>query len=236
LAIAATDVNDHVAAFSNPGPQVFLAAPGADIVADALGGGVVSHVNGTSYSAPLVSGAAAILLGIPGNGDSSDVIRQLETTARDLPPTGQDNASGFGLLQLDKALQLAVTEHPLPPTPTPTVTKTKKVHEEGDGIVGPTDTPEFAGGGAGFGAGGGAGSLTPTLTATSTSTATSTPTMTFTPTDTPTATPGAALVVKPTPPPAAVMPMPPMPWVAGFFLLAGLGLIGYALVLRRGGE
>jgi hypothetical protein len=29
--------------------------------------------------------------------------------------------------------------------------------------------------------------------------------------------------------------MPPMPWVAGFFLLAGMALIGYALVLRRSG-
>jgi hypothetical protein len=27
--------------------------------------------------------------------------------------------------------------------------------------------------------------------------------------------------------------MPPMPLVAGFFLLAGMALIGYALALRR---
>jgi hypothetical protein len=239
LAIAATDDQNHVAAFSNQGPQVVLAAPGVDIVADGLGGRVTSHNNGTSFSAPIVSGAAAILLGIPGNFYSSDVIRQLETTALDLPPAHRDNASGFGLLQLDAALQLAVTEHPLPPptpTPTPTVPEPKKKGEKGDGVKGPTDTPEFAGSG-GFGAGGGASSLTPTLTATATftSTATSTPTSTATSTDTPTATPGAALAVKPTSPPVAVLPMPPMPWVAGFFLVAGMGLIGYALVLRRSG-
>ncbi len=240
LAIAATDGNDHVAAFSNQGSQVVLAAPGVDIVADGMTGdgrpSVVSHNNGTSFSAPLVAGAAAILLGIPGNGFSSDVIRQLETTALDLPPAGRDNASGFGLLQLDKALQLAVTEHPLPPTPTPTASATEanKKEEKGDGIRGPTDTPEFAGSG-GFGGGGGAVSSTPTPTATSTSTATSTPTATATATETPNVTPGAALAIKPTSPPVAVAPMPPMPWVAGFFLLAGMALIGYALVLRRGG-
>jgi subtilisin family serine protease len=235
LAISATDMTDNIASFSNHGSEVALAAPGVDIIAD----GCVScpfpepelvTESGTSFSAPFVSGAAAILLGIPGNGFSSDVINELETTALDLGAPNRDPVFGFGLLQIDKALQLAVTEHPLPPTPT--ANRPKK--EKGDGIVGPTDTPEFTGG---FGAGGGAPSLTPTLTATVTPTATvtSTPTLTATLTDTPTATAGAALAVKPTPPPAAVLPMPPMPWVAGFFLLAGMGLIGYALVLRRSG-
>ena len=236
LAISATDVNDNIASFSNHGPQVALAAPGADIIADGwLGGGRPSLVteSGTSFSAPLVSGAAAILLGIPGNFYSSDVIRQLETTAQDLGDPGRDPYFGFGLLQLDAALRLAVTEHPLLPTPTASATEPKK-RDEGDGVVGPTDTPEFAGSG-GFGNGGGAISSTPTATATATSTATSTPTSTATSTETPAAAPGAALAVKPTSPPAVIMPMPPMPWVAGFFLLAGLVLIGYALVLRRNG-
>ena len=160
--------------------------------------------------------------------------RQLETTALDLGAPNWDPAFGFGLLQLDKALQLAVTEHPLPPTLTPSATEPEKKKEKGDGIVGPTDTPEFAGSG-GFSGGGAAVSSTPTATATSTPTATSTLTSTATATETPTATPGVALAIKPTVPPPAVTPMPPVPWVAGFFLLAGMALIGYALVLRRGG-
>jgi subtilisin family serine protease len=259
LAISATDENNHIAYFSAHGPEVFLAAPGVDIIADGCVGcpfpqpELVTE-SGTSFSAPFVSGAAAILLGIPGNHFSSDVVRQLETTALDLGAGGRDPAFGFGLLQLDKAVELAVTEHPLPTTPTPK----KKEAGHGDGIVGPTDTPEFGGSG-GFGTGGGAASPTPTMTATAAATVpcapiTSTPTVTMTgtatatatctPTSTPTvmvtvtetATPGAALAAKPTfPPAAATMPMPPMPWVAGFFLLAGMGLIGYALVLRRSG-
>jgi hypothetical protein len=235
LAVTGTDKNNQIAYFSPRGSQIALAAPGVQIIGDGLlGGGRPSLVSedGTSLSAPFVSGAAAILLGIPGNGTYNDVVRQLETTALDLGAPNFDPVFGFGLLQLDKALQLAVTEHPLPPTPT--ATEPEKKSDEGDGNVGPTDTPEFAGSG-GFGGAGGAISSTPTPTATSTSTATATSTLTATATstDTPAATPGAALTVKTTAPPAVIMPMPPMPWVAGFFLLAGMVLIGYALVLRR---
>jgi len=237
LAISASDQNNHIAIFSNHGSGITLAAPGVDIIGDGLlGGGGPSLVteSGTSFSAPFVSGAAAVLLGIPGNGTYNDVVHELETTALDLGAPNFDPDFGFGLLQLDKALQLAVTEHPLPPTPT--AASPKKKSEKGDGIVGPTDTPEFAGSG-GFGGGSGLASSTPTATSTSTftPTVTSTPTETDTVTETPTATPGAALALKPTPAPAAVLPMPPVLWVAGFFLLAGMGLIGYALVLRRSG-
>ena len=227
IAVGATDDHDLVPKFSNKGPEVALVAPGVNIIADALlaNGRSLDTGTGTSFSAPFVSGSAAILLGIPGNVHSSDVIRQLETTARDLGDGGRDPAFGFGLLQLDAALKLAVAEHPLTPTSTPQKKKTER-----QSVNGPTATPEFFGG-----FGGGVASLTPTptltATATSTSTATSTPTLTATSTATPTS--GAALAAKPTDPPAAVMPMPPMPWVAGFFLLAGMGLIGYALVLRR---
>jgi subtilisin family serine protease len=231
LAVTGTDSSNQIALFSPRGSQIALSAPGVEIIGDGrVGGGRPSLVtlSGTSLSAPFVSGAAAILLGIPGNATYNNVVRQMETTALNL---GAHSTFGFGLLQLDAALQLAVSEHPLPPTPTATEPKKR---DEGDGIVGPTDTPEFAGSG-GFGGGGGAISSTPTATATatSTSTATSTLTATATSTDTPAATPGAALAVKTTSPPAVIIPMPPMPWVAGFFLLAGMVLIGYALVLRR---
>lgn len=222
LAISATDQTDQVADFSSQGPEVALAAPGVDIISDgwlANGEPLVTE-SGTSFSAPFVSGAAAILLGIPGNRYSSDVIRQLETTAKDLGPGGRDDFYGYGLLQLDAALKLAVREHPLPPA------QKKKAENE------PSATPGLSGG-----FGGGAASLTPTptmtatATATSTSTATPTPTSTATPTET--STPGGALAAKPTRHPQAGLPMPPMPVVAGFFLLAGMALIGYALALRR---
>jgi len=46
-----------------------------------------------------------------------------------------------------------------------------------------------------------------------------------------TATPGGALLAaQPISTPAAVLPMPV---ASGFFLLVGMGLTGYAIVLRR---
>jgi thermitase len=222
LAISATDQTDQFAFFSSQGPEVALAAPGVDIISV----GWLADPNplvpgsGTSFSAPFVSGAAAILLGIPGNRYSSDVIRQLETTAKDLGPGGWDEFYGYGLLRLDAALKLAVKEHP----------QKEKAENEASA------TPELAGG---FIGGAASPTPTPTMTATATSTSTSTstatPTLTSTstPTATATATPGGDLAAKPTDQPVAGLSMPPMPVVAGFFLLAGLALIGYALALRR---
>jgi len=220
IAVSATDMTDNIASFSNSGPEVDLAAPGVDIISVGLDESLVTE-SGTSFSAPFVSGAAAILLGIPGNRYSSDVIRQLKTTAKDLGPGGPDDFYGNGLLQLDLALKLAVNE--------------QKEKDEHEGASGPSDTPEPAGGsgggpGSGFGSGEASFTPTPTMTATPTSTATATSTPTLT--ATPTATSGGALFAeKATPQPP--QPMPPMPVVAGFFLLAGMGLIGYALVLLR---
>ena len=220
IAVSATDMTDNIASFSNSGPEVDLAAPGVDIISVGLDESLVTE-SGTSFSAPFVSGAAAILLGIPGNRYSSDVIRQLKTTAKDLGPGGPDDFYGNGLLQLDLALELAVNE--------------QKEKDEHEGASGPSDTPEPAGGsgggpGSGFGSGEASFTPTPTMTATPTSTATATSTPTLT--ATPTATSGGALFAeKATPQPP--QPMPPMPVVAGFFLLAGMGLIGYALVLLR---
>jgi thermitase len=237
IAVASTGLTDQRSPFSNQGPEVDLAAPGEDIVSTGLlanGESLVTE-SGTSFSAPFVSGAAAMLLSIPGNNFSSDVIRQLETTARDLGTGGPDNAYGNGLLQVDAALKLAVAEHPLSH---PLKKFAGEKCDRGQPTNGPTSTPELALGGFGSGGGSGArtGSAGATPTPTPTPTFTATPTLTATPTSTPTATPGGGLAAKPTSRPAAVLPMPPMPVVAGFFLLVGMGLIGYALALRRGGQ
>ena len=72
LAVAATDANDVLAGFSNRGPWVDLTAPGvgisstfiAHVAADSLGYRQPAYdgpINGTSFSAPLVSGAVALI-------------------------------------------------------------------------------------------------------------------------------------------------------------------------------
>jgi hypothetical protein len=74
---------------------------------------------GTSFAAPLVSAAAASLLGergLAGPGatlHSSQVRTILERSATDIPPVGRDRRSGFGRLDVTSALERLA--RPLPP-------------------------------------------------------------------------------------------------------------------------
>jgi thermitase len=127
IAVSATDSGNQVASFSNYGPEVDIAAPGQDIFSTNTDQGYATR-SGTSMAAPMVSGAAAILLGLPGNNAPSLVRQQLLTTALDIPPYGKDSYSGYGLLQIDKAVMLAMglivfTPTSIPEEP-PTVTAT----------------------------------------------------------------------------------------------------------------
>jgi subtilisin family serine protease len=60
LAVAATDLNDRKASFSNFGSYVFVDAPGVHIMS-AVPGGRYGIANGTSFSAPIVAGMAALI-------------------------------------------------------------------------------------------------------------------------------------------------------------------------------
>ncbi len=223
IAVAAVDKNLANAAFSACGRQVDMTAPGVDIFTLQLGGGTVSGT-GTSMSAPFVAGAAAILLGMPGNNAPSLVAQELKTTARDLGPAGWDSCNGYGLIQLDAAIRSALSRGPEANTAIPTAPP------DAWGLIGgasPTPTPSLT--------------LTPTLTGTL-PTYTPTPTFTFTPTPTFTIAPAAG-AGSATPEPAEVSaqaaapganPFPlPLPCLGGFFVLAGLGILLYAVRFRR---
>lgn len=126
IAVASTDYNNQVSGFSNYGPEVDIAAPGQSIYSTTLGGLYISRT-GTSMAAPLVAGAAAVLLSLPGNNAPSLVRQQILGTALDIAPTGVDYHSGHGLLQLNRAIRQALGLQE--PTPTqgivePTLTAT----------------------------------------------------------------------------------------------------------------
>src|SRR3546814_19642382 len=60
ISIAATDHDGRIAAFSTPGANVFVAAPGSAVLGvDGLESHGYGLTNGTSFSAPIVSGVAA---------------------------------------------------------------------------------------------------------------------------------------------------------------------------------
>lgn len=112
IAVGAVDSLNNRAGTSNYGSELDLVAPGVNIYSTVVGG--YDYNSGTSMAAPYVSGLAAILYGILGNGSSGLVTSQMESTALDLGSAGFDVYHGFGLIQMDSALKLV-----LPPTERP---------------------------------------------------------------------------------------------------------------------
>jgi subtilase family protein len=104
LTVGATDENDEPASFTTSSPFVDLAAPGVDIpVASALDNSYQSE-SGTSFSSPLVAGAAAWLWTVRPDLDASQVAQILRDSARDVGPPGYDDSTGYGILDLAAAL------------------------------------------------------------------------------------------------------------------------------------
>jgi subtilisin family serine protease len=105
--VAATDESGAVASFSSRSPYVDLAAPGDNIlVASALGKNWQPS-SGTSFSSPLVAGAAAWLWTARPTLDAGQVAEILRRSARDIGQPGRDSAAGFGVLNVASALALA---------------------------------------------------------------------------------------------------------------------------------
>jgi len=90
---------------SNYGPEIDLSAPGTLIYSTVIGG--YDYKSGSSMSTGFVSGLAAILMGIPGNGSPDVIESQMELTALDIEFAGWDEYTGAGLIQMDAAIQLA---------------------------------------------------------------------------------------------------------------------------------
>jgi len=104
LTVGATDEADQPASFTTSSPFVDLAAPGVDIpVASALDNSYQSE-SGTSFSSPMVAGAAAWLWTVRPELDASQVAQILRDSARDVGTPGYDNFTGFGILDLAAAL------------------------------------------------------------------------------------------------------------------------------------
>lgn len=87
---------------SNFGPELDIMAPW-DVYTTALGGGY-QYQDGSSMSAPQVAAAAALVWGKYPAMTAYQVRSQLEQTAQDLMTKGWDAKTGYGLLNIEKAL------------------------------------------------------------------------------------------------------------------------------------
>lgn len=113
LAVAATDSSDQVAAFSNYGSAVDLAAPGVDIYSTwchpnvlmaTCEGSYYFNKSGTSMAAPHVSGVAALVWSHRPNLSANLIAYQLMYTADDIGTVGLDIFSGHGRVNADRAV------------------------------------------------------------------------------------------------------------------------------------
>ena len=94
VGVSAVNGRNQILPESGRGPQVYFAAPGADMAAAGQSGGWTG-VRGSSFAAPLVAG----LLARRGGGPAS--IEALARTAADMGARGRDPVYGEGLVGAD---------------------------------------------------------------------------------------------------------------------------------------
>ena len=110
LTVGATMEGDQPAPFSSTSAAMDLAAPGVDIpaavpLADDPSG--YTTVDGTSFSSPLVAGAAAWVWTERPALEKTQVFDLMRLSAKDVWSPGWDRNTGYGLLDIPNALSMA---------------------------------------------------------------------------------------------------------------------------------
>ena len=106
IGTGAVDETKQLEYYSTTGEHVTLVAPGAAIYTTSLDS-TYNKVTGTSFAAPQVSGAAALVWSIAPKLTNKEVREILINSADDLGDPGKDNQYGYGLLNIEKATELA---------------------------------------------------------------------------------------------------------------------------------
>lgn len=105
LTVGATDSSDLLFSWSNRGMNLDVVAPGH--VATTGPGGTYAAADGTSFSAPIVSGAAALLFSANPGLTPNQVQNILKQSSDDLGETGWDSTYGYGRVNVERALSMS---------------------------------------------------------------------------------------------------------------------------------
>src|SRR5439155_732657 len=121
LTVSATDSNDALTSWSNTGNNIDLAAPGVNIYTTTRGGGY-GLGTGTSFAAPLVAGAAGLVISANPGLNARQVQDILKQNADDLGTAGWDTSYGAGRLNVYKAVRAVLGSAGGADTTAPTAT------------------------------------------------------------------------------------------------------------------
>jgi subtilisin family serine protease len=123
LTVGATNDSNRVAGFSTLSSTVDLAAPGVRIpVAEPTSQDESGYilVSGTSFSTPIVAGAAAWVWTRRPELDNTQLFEVMRRSATDIAEPGFDEGSGYGLLNIPNALSFrAPARDPQEPNDSP---------------------------------------------------------------------------------------------------------------------
>jgi thermitase len=111
VSVSATDSNDNLASFSNYGSWIDLAAPGVSIETLNYNSSYASW-SGTSFSAPIVAGTAALVLSVKPTLSASSLVSLLEQNADNI---GSSTYFGYGRVNAYKAVMAAQNATVAPP-------------------------------------------------------------------------------------------------------------------------
>ncbi len=104
IAVSATTSSDDLADFSGYGSQNELCAPGEDVYSIAGYQSTIVTGSGTSFAAPLVTGAIALMLSLNSSLTVTEIRDILHTSCKDLGESGKDPYFGYGMLDIPAAL------------------------------------------------------------------------------------------------------------------------------------
>ena len=127
IAVSATTKEREIASFSSMGEENELCAPGNNVTSIYPTTWTPQIGSGTSFAAPLVSGAIALMLSLNNTLTVATIRTILHETCTDLGITGKDPIFGYGLLNVPAALEKVVIENNNGTTNIPTESSTSTI-------------------------------------------------------------------------------------------------------------